>query len=182
VASIPVLGNGDIWEASDAVAMMAATGCDGVVIGRGCLGRPWLFADLVEALAGRPVPPSRLLGRVVSVMVDHARLLVAHLGESVAMRDFRKHTAWYLSGYPVGSEVRRRCALVSTLAELEDIVAELDPSAQIVPGGERIKRGHTNGPIRVSLPDGWLDGHQRNALLTDLTVPDDDHVMALSGG
>jgi nifR3 family TIM-barrel protein len=182
VDSIPVLGNGDVWEASDAVAMMAATGCDGVVIGRGCLGRPWLFGDLVEVLAGRPVPSSRLLGHVVSVMVDHARLLVAHLGESIAMRDFRKHTAWYLSGYPVGSEVRRRCALVSTLTELEDIVGELDPVARIVPGGERIKRGHTNGPIRVSLPDGWLDGHRREALLTDLTVPDDDRVMALSGG
>ena len=165
VGSIPVLGNGDIWEASDAVRMMAETGCDGVVIGRGCLGRPWLFGDLVEALAGRPVPPSRLLGEVCAVMVEHARLLVAHLGENYAMRDFRKHTGWYMSGYPVGPEVRRRFSMVKTLMELEDIVADLDPSAQIVDGGERIKRGHTNGPIKVSLPDGWLDGHRREELL-----------------
>ncbi len=182
VGSIPVLGNGDIWEASDAVAMIAQTGCDGVVIGRGCLGRPWLFADLVEALAGRPVPPSRLLGEVCEVMVEHARLLAEHLGEDHAMRDFRKHTGWYMSGYPVGPEVRRRFSMVKTLMELDDIVAGLDPAAKIVDGGERIKRGHTNGPIKVSLPEGWLDGHRREELLDDVTVPDDDHVMAISGG
>jgi nifR3 family TIM-barrel protein len=182
VGSIPVLGNGDIWQASDAVRMMAETGCDGVVIGRGCLGRPWLFGDLVEALAGRPVPASRLLGEVCDAMVRHARLLVEHLGENHAMRDFRKHTGWYMSGYPVGPEVRRRFSMVKSLVELDDIVADLDPTAEIVTGGERIKRGHTNGPIKVSLPDGWLDGHRRDELLDDLTVPDDDHVMALSGG
>jgi nifR3 family TIM-barrel protein len=182
VGSIPVLGNGDIWQASDALRMMAETGCDGVVIGRGCLGRPWLFGDLVEALAGRPVPESRRLGEVCDVMVRHARLLVDHLGENHAMRDFRKHTGWYMSGYPVGPEVRRRFSMVKSLTELEDIVADLDPTAEIVAGGERIKRGHTNGPIKVSLPDGWLDGHRRDELLDDLTVPDDDHVMALSGG
>jgi nifR3 family TIM-barrel protein len=182
VGSIPVLGNGDIWEASDAVRMMAETGCDGVVIGRGCLGRPWLFGDLVEALAGRPVPASRPLGEVCDVMVRHAGLLVGHLGENHAMRDFRKHTGWYMSGYPVGPEVRRRFSMVKSLMELDDIVADLDPNARIVDGGERIKRGHTNGPIKVSLPDGWLDGHRRDELLDDVTVPDDDHVMALSGG
>ena len=81
------------------------------------------------------------------------------MGENHAMRDFRKHTGWYMSGYPVGPEARRRFSHVSTLGELEDVLAGLDPTARIVPGGERIKRGHTNGPIRVSLPDGWLDGH-----------------------
>jgi nifR3 family TIM-barrel protein len=182
VGSIPVLGNGDIWEASDAVRMIAETGCDGVVIGRGCLGRPWLFGDLVEALAGRRVPESRLLGEVCEVMVRHARLLVDHLGEPHAMRDFRKHTGWYMSGYPVGPEVRRRFSMVASLMELDDIVADLDPAARIVAGGERIKRGHTNGPIKVSLPDGWLDDRRRDDLLDDMTVPDDDHVMALSGG
>jgi nifR3 family TIM-barrel protein len=191
IGSIPVLGNGDVWEAADAVRMMRATGCDGVVIGRGCLGRPWLFGDLVEALAGRPVPPSRRLGEVCDVMVDHARLLVEHhtrlladpaRGEHVAMRDFRKHTGWYTSGYPIGPEARRRCSMVTTLGELEDIVADLDPTASIVDGGERIKRGHTNGPIKVSLPDGWVDHGRRNELLVDSSVPDDGDVLALSGG
>jgi nifR3 family TIM-barrel protein len=180
VDGIPVLGNGDIWEASDAIEMMRLTGCDGVVVGRGCLGRPWLFGDLVTALGGGTVGPTRLLGDVVDTMTEHARRLAAHYGdpgeEPFAMRDFRKHTSWYLSGYPVGPEVRRRLAMVSSLGEIDDLVGPLDRSLAIVEGGERIKRGHTNGPRRVSLPDGYLDHPD------DLSVPDDGAVMALSGG
>jgi nifR3 family TIM-barrel protein len=182
VAGIPVLGNGDIWTAADAVEMMRRTGCDGVVIGRGCLGRPWLFGDLVEVLNGGVAPAPRTLGEVRDAMARHARLLVAHYGdfggEGHAMRDFRKHTSWYLSGYPVGGETRKRFAMVSSLSELDDHLADLDPSVRIVDGGERIKRGHTNGPIKVSLPEGYLD-HLDD---TDFVVPDDADVMALSGG
>ena len=131
--------------------------------------------------AGRPAPPSRPLGFAAAVMADHARALVVHHGdERIAMRAFRKHASWYLTGYPVGGELRRRFAQVSTLAELDDLVAGLDPSLAVVAGGERIRRGHTNGPIKVSLPDGFLD--DPDALEHDLTVPDDDDVMALSGG
>jgi len=195
VTSIPVLGNGDIWEAADAVEMMRRTGCDGVVIGRGCLGRPWLFGDLITALAGLRgsersdggAPPApRPLGVVVDVMADHARMLVEHFGrhnadgEFLAMRDFRKHTGWYFTGYPVGPEVRRRAAMVSSLGELDDLLGGLDRRLTLVEGGERIKRGHTNGPIKVSLPGGFLD--DRDALEHDVTVPDDNDVMALSGG
>jgi dihydrouridine synthase (Dus) len=135
-----------------------------------------LFRDLVEALNGRPVPPSPSLGEACAVMARHAHLLADHLGENLAMRDFRKHTSWYLTGYPVGGDTRRRFANISTLAELEDLIAPLDPGTRLVEGGERIRRGHTNGPIRVALPDGYLDH------LDDLVVPDDSHVMALSGG
>jgi len=176
VHEIPVLGNGDIWEAADAVAMMRHTNCDGVVVGRGCLGRPWLFRDLVDALSGKPVQAAPALGDVCIVMARHARLLADHLGEAHAMRDFRKHTAWYFTGYPVGGEMRGKFGMVSSLAELDDLLGALDPSIQIVPGGERIRRGHTNGPIRVALPNGYLDH------LDDDAVPDDDAVMALSGG
>ena len=180
VATIPVLGNGDIWEATDAVEMIDLTGCDGVVIGRGCLGRPWLFGDLVEVLSGRPAPPSRSLGSAAAVMIDHAKALVGHFGaEALAMRDFRKHASWYLTGYPVGSEARRRFAQVSSLGELEDLVAGLDATLHVVPGGERIRRGHTNGPIRVALPDGFLDDPGSDS---DVTIPDDGDVLALSGG
>ncbi|MDO8364941.1 MAG: tRNA dihydrouridine synthase DusB [Actinomycetota bacterium] len=176
VPEIPVLGNGDIWEAVDAVRMMRETGCDGVVVGRGCLGRPWLFRDLVEALNGRPVPPAPSLGEACTVMAEHARLLCEHMGEALAMRDFRKHTSWYFTGYPVGGEVRRRFSCVATFGELEDLIAALDPASAIVEGGERIRRGHTNGPIRVALPEHYLDH------LDDLAVPDDGDVMVLSGG
>ena len=186
VDGIPVLGNGDIWEAADAIAMIDATGCDGVVIGRGCLGRPWLFGDLVAALAGSEAAPTRLLGEVVETMCRHARLLVDHYeghgGEDLAMRDFRKHTSWYMSGYPVGPAVRLRLSQVSSLAELDGIVAELDPAAAIVPGGERIRRGHTNGPIRVTLPERFLERRRSGALDDEIVVPDDSDVMALSGG
>jgi nifR3 family TIM-barrel protein len=203
VPEIPVLGNGDIWEAADAAAMMRHTGCDGVVIGRGCLGRPWLFGDLIDVLSGRPAPPSRPLGEVTAAMRRHAALLVEHYQdngtaalderrrtagvkyarrslaltpEACALRDFRKHTAWYLSGYPVGGEARRRFGMVASLAELDDLLAGLDPVLELAPGGARIKRGHTNGPIKVSLPEHYLDDPD------SLDVPDDHDVMALSGG
>ncbi|PIE31986.1 MAG: tRNA dihydrouridine synthase DusB [Ilumatobacter coccineus] len=180
VTSIPVIGNGDIWEARDAVAMMDATGCDGVAIGRGCLGRPWLFGDLIAAMTGGAVPPSRRLGEVVDAMARHARLLIEHRadfgGEAVAMREFRKHTSWYLSGYPVGPAVRRDLSQVSTLDELDDRLGQLDGDLELVAGGERIRRGHTNGPISVSLPEGYLDD------LDDTTVPDESGISSVSGG
>jgi len=180
VDGIPVLGNGDIWEASDAVEMLAATGCDGVVIGRGCLGRPWLFGDLVTVLNGGIAPAPRSLGVVIEAMRRHAGLLADHYephgGESAAMRDFRKHTNWYVSGYPVGPEVRRRLAQISSLHELDEILDELDPAMQMVAGGERIQRGHTNGPIKVSLPHHFLADRD------EFVIPDDNDVMALSGG
>ena len=180
VGGIPVLGNGDIWEASDALAMIGHTGCDGVVIGRGCLGRPWLFGDLVRAFRGEAPVPARSLGFVIDAMRRHAGLLAEHYadhgGEGFAMRDFRKHTAWYMSGYPVGPEVRRRLSQISSLVELDGILAEFDPTLALVEGGERIKRGHTNGPIKVALPEHYLDDRD------ELVVPDDHDVMALSGG
>ena len=118
---------------------------------------------------------------MAGVVADHARLLCAHqeaIGGTAeyAIREFRKHASWYLTGYPVGPEMRNRFAQVSTLAELDDLLGQLDPDTVVVHGGERIRRGHTNGPIRVSLPAGYLDD------LDDLTPPADDDVVALSGG
>ncbi|HEV8116698.1 MAG TPA: tRNA dihydrouridine synthase DusB [Acidimicrobiales bacterium] len=157
VTTIPVLGNGDIWEAADALTMMAETGCDGVVVGRGCLGRPWLFGDLADAFAGRPVGPPPRLGGVVEVLRAHARLLCDLLGEEGGCRDVRKHVGWYLTGYPVGGERRRRLGQVATLAELDGTLDELDPSCALPPGAERLPRGHTNGPRPVHLPERWLE-------------------------
>ncbi|MFA5775797.1 MAG: tRNA dihydrouridine synthase DusB [Ilumatobacteraceae bacterium] len=176
VKSIPVLGNGDIWEAADAVKMVEQTNCDGVVIGRGCLGRPWLFRDLIDAFSGRPISPSPLLGEVLPIMIEHATALCDHFDGDRGIRDFRKHTGWYLTGYPVGGEVRRKFSEVSSLDQLRMLADSLDPSIAIVPGGERIARGHTNGPIKVVLPEGYVADRD------DMSIPDDADVLQLSGG
>jgi len=157
VTSIPVLGNGDVWEAHDALAMMSETGCDGVVVGRGCLGRPWLFSDLTAAFAGRPVPDPPPLHATLEVMVCHAELAVDWQGdERSALRTFRKHALWYLTGYPVGGSSRRSLSQVTTLAELRGVLAGLDPTLTMCPGAMRQPRSHHGGPRPVALPDGWL--------------------------
>ena len=156
VTTIPVLGNGDIFEAADACAMMAATGCDGVVIGRGCLGRPWLFAELSAAFAGRPLPVPPTLGEVAEIIRRHASLLADHFGVEKGMRDIRKHIAWYLHGFPAGSDLRRALALVTTPAELDDLLGRLDPDVPF-PEVSHGPRGRQGGAAVVSLPEGWLD-------------------------
>ena len=176
VKDIPVLGNGDIWEAHDAVAMMEKTGCDGVVVGRGALGRPWLFRDLKDVFEGREVQASPDLGFVMDVMLEHAEGLMAIMGADHGIRNFRKHAGWYLTGYPVGGDVRREFATVGSFQDLVELTARLDRSIRLVPGGERLARGHTNGPIKVVLPENYLANRD------DMTVPDDDKVVALSGG
>src|SRR3954463_5806256 len=122
---IPVLGNGDLWEAEDALRMVAETGCAGVVVGRGCLGRPWLFGDLAAAFAGSARRTLPSLREVAAVMHRHATLLSADHGELHGCTDFRKHVAWYLKGFSVGSDVRRALAMVSGLDELPQLPAPL---------------------------------------------------------
>ena len=175
VPSVPVLGNGDIWEASDALAMIAATGCDGVVIGRGCLGRPWLFRDLVDAFAGRPVQSPPRLGVVIDTMHTHVEMLCALYGEPAGIRDFRKHVSWYLAGYPVGGDRRKRLTLAESLAALHDGLDDLDRTTALPTDAVRIRRGHTNGPRRVHLPAGWFDS------VADPTPPEGADVL-VSGG
>ena len=156
VTTIPVLGNGDIWEAGDAAAMIGATGCDGVVIGRGCLGRPWLFRDLAALFAGEQPPPPPDLGSVADAMAEHARLVVAWAGED-SLRGFRKHAVWYVTGYPVGPAVRQALHQITTLADLDRILAGFDRDTAMPDGAMRIPRSHTSGPHDVVLPEGWLD-------------------------
>jgi nifR3 family TIM-barrel protein len=174
VRTIPVLGNGDIYDASDAVTMMATTGCDGVVIGRGCLGRPWLFAELSAAFTGGPPPVPPTLAEVADIVRRHGRLLAAHFGEDKGMRDIRKHIAWYLHGFPAGSELRRALAMVKTLGELDTLLDRLDgavPFPEVATG----PRGRQGSPARVALPEGWLTDPD------DCTVPAGADVMH-SGG
>jgi nifR3 family TIM-barrel protein len=154
---IPVLGNGDIWEADDALRMVRETGADGVVVGRGCLGRPWLFADLAAAFAGASARVLPSLGEVAALMRRHAVLLTESLGgQTEGVVDFRKHVAWYLKGFPVGSDLRRALAMASSLAELDDLLGRLDPHAPFPVEILGQPRGRTNTAKRVTLPDGWL--------------------------
>ncbi len=157
VTTVPVLGNGDLWEAADALAMMDATGCDGVVVGRGCLGRPWLFRDLAAAFRGEPVPPPPGLGEITAMMLVHLDLLCALFGEALGTRQFRKHTGWYLTGFAVGPAVRRELAQASSVAEVTTLLDGLDHTLAFPSEALRMARGHTNGPRPVHLPDRWLE-------------------------
>ena len=154
---IPVLGNGDIWEAAEALRMLEQTGADGVIVGRGCLGRPWLFRDLAAAFAGEGVATLPRLGEVATMMRRHAELLSQHMGEERGCKEFRKHVSWYLKGFPAGGDLRRALALVGTLAELDDLLAQLDASASFPTSELGTPRGRQGSPRkRVALPEGWL--------------------------
>lgn len=157
VTSIPVLGNGDIWEAQDAVAMMDETGCDGVVVGRGCLGRPWLFRDLADVFDGRAPQTPPNLGEVADIMRDHAERLVRWFGLHLGIRGFRKHPGWYLKGFPAGPVLRNELSKVESLEQLDVLLDQLDRSLPFPPAASRMGRGHTHGPKRVKLPHGYLE-------------------------
>ena len=177
VTRIPVLGNGDVWEAEDALRMMRTTGCDGVIVGRGCLGRPWLFRDLAAVFDGREPEDPPTLGGVVDVMIEHARLLVAWLGdEGNAMRAFRKHSTWYTKGFRGGAPLRERLMRVTTLAGLAEVLSEVDRAHPFPPEAMRVARGKTGGTQKVALPDGYLDD------LEDETPPGPAAEAADSGG
>ncbi|WP_394282279.1 tRNA dihydrouridine synthase DusB [Corynebacterium sp.] len=162
---VPVLGNGDIFAADDAARMMEHTGCAGVEVGRGCLGRPWLFAQLGAQLRGEDIPADPTLGTVTEIIYRHAELLAEHSGEHHACRDIRKHIAWYLRGYPVGGEVRKELAQVSSLSELREKLAPWADSTVRAEDADGA-RGRQGSASKVALPDGWLDDPE------DETVPE----------
>ena len=173
-AQVPVLGNGDIFKATDARAMMDKTGCDGVVVGRGCLGRPWLFAELSAELRGLPIPEEPTLGEVARIMIRHAELLSAHDGETKGCRDMRKHMTWYLRGFPAGGELRRTLSRVSNLQEMREALEPVWDSPALAEDADGA-RGRQGSPGKVMLPEGWLDDPE------DATVPEGADMMN-SGG
>ena len=159
--SLPVLGNGDIWLGDDAVRMLEAPGCVGVVVGRGCQGRPWLFADIVSAMHGSPARTRPDLDAVIAVIRRHGRMLAEEMGEDRGVRDLRKHVGWYLKGYPVGGAARADLMGIRTLDELDAGLERMrsrlpevvDYPGDIVEG----PRGRAGSPKTPRLPDGWLD-------------------------
>jgi nifR3 family TIM-barrel protein len=176
VTRIPVLGNGDVWEAEDALRMMRTTGCDGVVVGRGCLGRPWLFRDLADVFDGREPQDPPDLGDVVDVMLEHARLLSDWQGEADAMRSFRKHSGWYTKGFAGGAVLRERLMRVFTLDELAGVLGQVDRAQPFPPEAMRVSRGKRGGRQKVVLPVGFLDDPD------DATPPGVEAEAADSGG
>lgn len=158
VTSVPVLGNGDIWSADDAVRMMSETGCDGVVVGRGCLGRPWLFGELASAFGADTPAVDADLAFVARAFRRHAELLVDFFeDEGRGCRDIRKHVAWYFKGYPVGGETRASLATASTLDEIDELLAELPLDAPYPGAAAEGQRGRAGTPKRPALPDRWLE-------------------------
>ncbi len=176
VRTIPVFGNGDIWEAHDALRMMRETGCDGVVVGRGCLGRPWLFRDLADVFHGRePGPPPRF-GEVADIMLHHAGLLAEWMGEGHALRAFRKQATWYTKGFRGSAALRRHLVRIENLEGLAALLARIDRDEPFPPTAMRVPRGKTAGTQKVSLPAGYLDNRD------DATPPSGPAAALVSGG
>ena len=176
----PILGNGDIWSAADALRMVYETGCDGVVVGRGCLGRPWLFGDLAAAFSGKTLKAEPTLGEVAEAFTRHAELLTEFFeDEDRACRDIRKHVAWYFKGYAVGGDLRASLATVKDLAQVEELLAQLDWH-QPYPGADAEgQRGRAGTPKNPSLPYGWLDSRElQQTQRAELTEAE----LSVSGG
>ena len=176
VTSIPVLGNGDIWEAEDALRMMRMTGCDGVVVGRGCLGRPWLFRDLADVFAGREPQNPPNLGEAIDTLIRHAELLCEHFGEKRGILLMRKFTAWYTKSFPGGASLRRELVRIESVDDIRRLTAHVDRSIPFPPAGMRVRRGKTAGTQRVALPEGYLDNRD------DDTPPGRAAEALVSGG
>lgn len=177
LGSIPVFGNGDIWQAADAVRMIDQTGCDGVAVGRGCLGRPWLFRELADVFAGRTPCPGPTYGEVADIMTEHARLLVDWFGnEKQSMLAFRKHAGWYTKGFRSSAGLRNRLMRVTDLDELAEVLADIDRDEPYPDNAHLFRRGKRQGTQKVVLPAGFLDDPD------DATPPADDDGEAFSGG
>jgi len=156
VRTIPVLGNGDVWEAHDALRMLRATGCDGVVVGRGCLGRPWLFRDLADVFDGREPADPPSFQEVIALLREHAELLCAWFGERRGMRMLRQHAGWYTKGFRGSARLRPRLMAVETRAALDAELAAIAHDEPFPPAAMRVPRGKSGGRQSVSLPEGWL--------------------------
>ena len=174
--NIPVLGNGDIWEGQDALRMMRQTGCDGVIVGRGCLGRPWLFRDLADLFDGREPQDPPDYGEVMDTLIEHAALVCDWFGETRGIIMMRKFMTWYTKSFPGGAALRERFVRVKTLDQLRELSNTVDRNVPFPPAGMRARRGKRSGTQTVHLPYGYLEN------LDDDTPPRAEAEDAISGG
>lgn len=154
---IPVLGNGDIWECWDALRMMRETGCDGVIVGRGCLGRPWLFRELADVFDGMEPQGPPKLGEVVEIAIAHGESLSAFFGEYSAMKQMRKWMGWYTKGFHGAAALRANLARIDTVDDLKELLRSLPQEEPFPKRALRMGRAKRGGQQRVKLPEGYLD-------------------------
>lgn len=122
--SIPVIGNGDVMSGGDALRMQEATGCDGVMIGRGAQGNPWIFSELLEYDRTGVMPPRPDVSVIRDTMLRHARLQIEYKGDYIGIREMRKHVAWYTKGMRGSSRLRDEINRVESYEELESLLYE----------------------------------------------------------
>lgn len=118
---IPVIANGDVFTAEDAVKILHFTGADAAMIGRGCLGNPWLFQQAQAALAGEPIPPLPPLAERCATALRQIQLAAADKGEHIALLEARKHYAWYLKGVPHANYYKEQIVRMNTLEDAERV-------------------------------------------------------------
>ncbi|MDR1033820.1 MAG: tRNA dihydrouridine synthase DusB [Bifidobacteriaceae bacterium] len=160
--NIPVFGNGDIFEAQDAANMLLETGCDGVAIGRGALGAPWLLSDVADIIDAHGVLPQKnrviTLNFVRNTMFRHLELLIDYFeNEEHAVKDFRKHINWYLRGFNLGSATRDELIRTTRKSALNSILMRFDgKTVQDVnmPKNARVRKGLAKG--KIHLPEHLL--------------------------
>ena len=122
--SIPVIGNGDVVSGASAIAMQKETGCDGVMIGRGAQGNPWIFSELLAYDRTGEMPARPTIEEIKEMIYRHARLQVKYKGEYLGIREMRKHVSWYTSGLPNSAKLRGEINAVESLVELEKLLEE----------------------------------------------------------
>lgn len=120
---IPVIGNGDVVDAVSAKALLDATGCDGIMVGRGAQGNPWIFREITTFLETGELPPKPTPAEVRQVVERHAALQLAIKGEYTGVREMRKHLAWYTAGYPNSARYRRQ---INSMESMDDLLKSLD--------------------------------------------------------
>jgi len=125
---IPVIGNGDVTDALSAKEMIEKTGCDGVMVGRGALGKPWVFREINHYFETGEILPSPSIDERMNVLKKHISKLIVYKGEFIAMREARKHAAWYVKGIRGAAKYRAEIGKINTFSDLEELIDKITAS------------------------------------------------------